>query len=43
MILDPETWMNLRRFRALQAAGAATYIEIAGECGCDWRTAKKYL
>jgi transposase len=43
MILDPETWMNLRRFRALQAAGAATYIEIARECGCDWRTAKKYL
>lgn len=35
--------MNLRRFRALQSAGAATYIEIARECGCDWRTAKKYL
>ena len=34
--------MNIRRFRALHAAGA-TYAEIARECGCDWRTVKKYL
>lgn len=34
--------MNVRRFRSLQAAGA-TYLEIARECGCDWRTVKKYL
>src|SRR4051812_47137179 len=42
MILDQEIWMNVRRFRSLQAAGA-TYVEIARECGCDWRTVKKYL
>ena len=34
--------MNVRRFRALRAAGA-TYAEIARECGCDWRTVRKYL
>lgn len=42
MILDMESWMNVRRFRALHAAGA-TYAEIARECGCDWRTVRKYL
>ncbi|MGH3499520.1 MAG: IS21 family transposase [Nocardioidaceae bacterium] len=34
--------MNIRRFRALHEAGAS-YAEIAAECGCDWRTVKKYL
>ena len=38
MILDSESWMNIRRFRALRAAGA-TYAEIARECEVDWRTA----
>jgi transposase len=42
MILDEESWMNIRRFRALHEAGAS-YAEIAAECGCDWRTVKKYL
>jgi transposase len=42
MILDQETWMNVRRFRSLHAKGA-TYAEIGRECGCDWRTVKKYL
>jgi transposase len=42
MILDAESWMNVRRFRALHEAGA-TYTEIARECGVDWRTVKKYL
>ena len=42
MILDTESWMNIRRFRALHAAGA-TFVEIGRECGCDWRTVKKYL
>jgi len=42
MILDTESWMNVRRFRALHAAGA-TYVEIGRECGCDPRTVKKYL
>ena len=42
MILDTESWMNIRRFRALHAAGV-TFAEIARECGCDWRTVRKYL
>lgn len=42
MILDSESWMNVRRFRALHEAGAS-YAEIAAGCGVDWRTAKKYL
>lgn len=42
MILDTESWMNIRRFRALHERGA-TYAEIAAEVGCDWRTVKKYI
>jgi transposase len=42
MILDSESWMNIRRFRTLHDAGAS-YAEIAHECGCDWRTVRKYL
>ncbi len=42
MILDAESWMNIRRFRALHERGA-TYAEIAAEVGCDWRTVKKYI
>ncbi|GAA1686315.1 hypothetical protein GCM10009733_098720 [Nonomuraea maheshkhaliensis] len=42
MILDQESWMNLRRFRGLHQAGA-TYKEIAEATGLDWRTVKKYL
>ena len=34
--------MNIRRFRALHAAGAS-YAEIARQCGVDWRAVKKYL
>ena len=34
--------MDLRRFRALQAAGVST-AEIARETGHTWRTVKKYL
>lgn len=42
MILDRESWTNIRRFRALHAAGA-TYAEIARECGCYWHTVRNYL
>ena len=42
MILHSESWMNIRRFRALRAAGAS-YAEIARESGRDWRTVRKYL
>jgi len=36
MILDTESWMNIRRFRALHESGA-TFVEISRECGCDCR------
>lgn len=42
MILDAESWMNIRRFRSLHKAGAS-YAEIARECGVDWRTVRRYL
>lgn len=34
--------MNIRRFKQLHATGM-TYAEIGRECGCDWRTVRKYL
>jgi len=39
MILSPEDWMNIRRFRVLHQAGAS-YVEIGRECGVDWRTVR---
>ena len=42
MILSPEDWMNIRRFRVLHESGSS-YAEIARECGVDWRTVRKYL
>src|SRR5215217_4590272 len=42
MILDPESWMDIRRFRALYQAGVSI-AEIARETGHDWKTVKKYL
>src|SRR5689334_4508607 len=43
MILDPEHWMELRRFRPLFEAGAVSISEIARVSGRDWRTVKKHL
>ena len=42
MILSPEDWMNIRRFRVLHEAGSS-YAEIARGCRVDPRTVKKYL
>src|SRR5215218_6636082 len=42
MILDPESWVDIRRFRALREAGVSI-AEIARETGHDWKTVKKYL
>jgi hypothetical protein len=42
MILPPEAWMDLRRFKPLREA-AATWKEIAAELGLDPRTVKKYI
>ena len=36
MILSPEDWMNIRRFRVLHDTGSS-YAEIARECGVDPR------
>ena len=43
MILDPEHWMELRRFRPLFETGAVSISEIARVSGRDWRTVKKHL
>lgn len=42
MILDPEEWMNVRRFRVLREAGMSVSA-IARETGHDWKTIKKYV
>lgn len=42
MILDPESWMDLRRFRALHRAGVSI-TEIARATGHDRKTVRKYL
>jgi transposase len=42
MVLDPQRWLELRRFRALRDAGA-TVSEIARETGLNRRTVRKYL
>ena len=42
MILPPEAWLDLRRFKPLRDAGA-TWKEIAAELGLDPRTVKKYI
>ena len=42
MILDSESWMDLRRFRALHRAGVSI-AEIARETGLHRRTVRKYL
>ena len=42
MILDVESWMNIRRLKALRDAGAS-YAEMAADVGCDRWTVKKYL
>jgi len=42
LVLDPEEWMDLRRFRVLYEAGVSISA-IARETGHHWRTVKKYL
>ncbi|MFC8720013.1 helix-turn-helix domain-containing protein [Kitasatospora sp. NPDC057198] len=43
MVLDPQRWLELRRFRALHQSGAMTVSEIARETGLNRRTVRKYL
>ncbi|MGW0211869.1 IS21 family transposase [Streptomyces sp. NPDC003233] len=43
MVLDPQRWLELRRFRGLLEAGAMSLSEIARETGLDRKTVRKYL
>ncbi|MGY5006938.1 hypothetical protein ACWCY6_02420 [Streptomyces sp. 900105755] len=43
VVLDPERWLELRRFRALVESGAVTLTEVARETGLDRKTVRKYL
>jgi len=43
MVLDPQRWLELRRFRALFEAGAVTLTEVAKETGLNRKTVRKYL
>ena len=43
MVLDPQRWMELRRFRGLFASGAMSLSEIAKETGLNRRTVRTYL
>ncbi len=43
MVLDPQRWLEIRRFRALFESGAVTLTEIAKETGLNRKTVRKYL
>ncbi|MCM1972982.1 IS21 family transposase [Streptomyces sp. G1] len=43
MVLDPQRWIELRRFRGLFESGAMSLSEIARETGLNRRTVRKYL
>ncbi|MEU9945816.1 IS21 family transposase [Streptomyces lavendulae] len=43
MVLDPQRWLELRRFRGLVESGAMSVSEVARETGLNWRTVSKYL
>ncbi|MDD1059839.1 IS21 family transposase [Streptomyces cocklensis] len=43
MVLDPQRWLELRRFRGLLESGAMSLSEIARETGLDRKTVRKYL
>lgn len=41
MVLDPQRWLELRRFRSLRESGAIGLSEIARETGMDRKTVRK--
>ncbi|MFD9474068.1 hypothetical protein [Streptomyces goshikiensis] len=43
MVLDPQRWLEVRRFRVLHQSGAMSISEIARETGLNRRTVRKYL
>lgn len=43
VVLDPQRWVELRRFRGLYESGAMSLSEIAAETGLNRRTVRKYV
>ncbi|MFC5911664.1 helix-turn-helix domain-containing protein, partial [Streptacidiphilus monticola] len=43
MVLDPQRWLELRRFRSLYESGTMSISAIARETGLNRRTVAKYL
>jgi len=43
VVLDPQRWLELRRFRGLVESGGMSVSEVARETGLNWRTVSKYL
>jgi hypothetical protein len=43
VVLDPQRWPELRRFRGLVESGAMSLTEVAKETGLNWRMISKYL
>ncbi|WP_436791894.1 hypothetical protein [Yinghuangia sp. YIM S10712] len=43
MVLDPQRWLELRRFRGLRESGVMSLSEVAQETGLNRRTVRKYL
>jgi transposase len=43
VVLDPQRWLELRRFRGLVESGAMSLTEVAKETGLNWRAVSKYL
>jgi DNA-binding phage protein len=43
VVLDPQRWLELRRFRGLVESGAMNLSEVAKETGLNWRTVSKHL
>ncbi|WP_371666764.1 hypothetical protein [Streptomyces sp. NBC_00289] len=43
MMLDPQRWWELRRFRALFESGAVTLTEVAKETGLNRKPVRMYL
>ncbi|WP_438817428.1 hypothetical protein [Streptomyces fildesensis] len=43
MVLDPQRWLELLRFRGLLESGTMSLSEISRETGLDRKTVRKYL
>ncbi|SFT12204.1 Helix-turn-helix domain of resolvase, partial [Streptomyces harbinensis] len=43
VVLDPNRWLEVRRFRGLYESGAMSLRQVARETGLNRRTVTKYL